>query len=346
MIHAQASVTPTDQADEMMARQRSFPLRQAAAIAAFVGIAALTLPAASQEKYPSRPVELIVPFAAGGGTDILARLLTDGLTRRLGQTFLVINRPGANTNLGTGQVARAKPDGYTLLMTSFGLAANPSLYRNLGFDPAKDLTPISLLANAPTILVVHPSFPAIKLQEFTAHLKANPGKFNYASYGVGSSPHIGAELYKLLTGTEIVHVPFNGGGPAAAAVAGKQVEMLFPSAVPVQGLIRNGSLKPIAVASSKRTALLPDLPTFREGGLDYITGSWFGVLAPAKTPQPIIDLLHANIAEVLKDNALRTKMAEQGADVIGNSPEEFRTFLATETARLAKVIKNAKIQLD
>ena len=305
-----------------------------------------TVPAVAQDKYPSRPVELIVPFAAGGGTDILARLLTDGLTRRLGQTFLVINRPGANTNLGTGQVARAKPDGYQLLMTSFGLAANPSLYRNLGFDPSKDLTPISLLANAPTVLVVHPSFPPNNLAEFTAHLKANPGKFNYASYGVGSSPHIGAELYKLLTGTEMVHVPFNGGGPAAAAVAGRQVEMLFPSAVPVQGLIRNGSLKPIAVASEKRTALLPELPTFREGGLDYITGSWFGVLAPAKTPQPIIDLLHANIVDVLKDPNLRAKMAEQGADVIGNSPTEFRAFIEAETARLAKVIKNAKIQLD
>ena len=317
----------------------------AAAIAA--SIAALAAPAAAQDKYPSRPVELIVPFAAGGGTDILARLLTDGLTRRLGQTFLVINRPGANTNLGTGQVARAKPDGYTLLMTSFGLAANPSLYRNLGFDPAKDL--IAGLAAGER--ADHPGGASVvsrpaRCAEFTAHLKANPGKFNYASYGVGSSPHIGAELYKLLTGTDMVHVPFNGGGPAAAAVAGKQVEMLFPSAVPVQGLIRNGSLKPIAVASDKRTALLPELPTFREGGLDYITGSWFGVLTPAKTPQAIVDLLHANIVEVLKDDNLRAKMAEQGADVIGNSPAEFRAFLAAETARLSKVIKNAKIQLD
>jgi len=318
--------------------------RRAVAIATF---AVLTPFAGSaQDKYPARPVELVVPFAAGGGTDILARLLTDGLTRRLGQTFVVLNRPGANTNLGTGQVVRSKPDGYTLLMTSFGLAANPSLYRNLGFDPSKDLVPISLLANAPTILVVHPSFPPTTLAEFIAHLKANPGKFNYASYGVGSSPHIGAELFKLLTGTQMVHVPFSGGGPAAAAVAGRQVEMLFPSAVPVQGLIRNGSLKPIAVASDKRTALLPELPTFREGGLDFITGSWFGVLAPANTPQPIIDLLHANIVDVLKDKNLRAKMAEQGADVIGNSPDEFRAFLTAETARLAKVIRNAKIRLD
>jgi tripartite-type tricarboxylate transporter receptor subunit TctC len=302
--------------------------------------------AEAQDRYPSRPVELVVPFAPGGGTDILARLLTDGLTRRLGQTFVVLNRPGANTNLGTALVARAKPDGYTLLMTSFGLAANPSLYRNPGFDPEKDLSPVSLLANAPTILVVHPSFPADNLKQFIAYVKAHPGKLNYASYGAGSSPHIGTELFKLLTGTEMVHVPFNGGGPAAMAVAGRQVEILFPSAVPVLGLIRNGGLKPIAVASDKRTPLLPNLPTFREGGLDFITGSWYGILTPAKTSPAIIEMLHANIVAVLQDQTLRAKMAKQGADVIGNTPQQFRAFIAEETARLAKVINNAKIQLD
>jgi tripartite-type tricarboxylate transporter receptor subunit TctC len=314
--------------------------------AAIVAASATGYPAAAQDKYPSRPVELIVPFAAGGGTDILARLLTDGLTRRLGQSFLVINRPGANSNLGMQVAARSKPDGYTVLMASFGLAANPALYRNLGFAPQKDLAPISLLANAPTILVVHPSFPANNLKEFVAYVKANTGKLNYASYGAGSSPHIGTELFKLLTGTEIQHVPFKGGGPAAAAVAGRQVEMLFPSAVPVLGLIRNGQLKPIAVASDRRTPLLPDLPTFREGGLDFVSGSWYGLLVPRKTPKAIIDLLHANTIEVLKEEKLRAKIVEQGADVIGNTPSEFAAFIADETARMAKVIKNAKIQLE
>jgi len=320
--------------------------RSLSLLAVLLGLSQFFAPGSAQDKYPSRPVELVVPFAPGGGTDILARLLTDGLTRRLGQTFVVLNRPGGNTNVGTAQVARAKPDGYTLLMTSFGLAANPSLYRNPGFDPEKDLSPVSLLANAPTILVVHPSFPANNLKEFIAYVKAHPGKLNYASYGAGSSPHIGTELFKLLTGTEMVHVPFNGGGPAAMAVAGRQVEVLFPSAVPVLGLIRNGSLKPIAVASDKRTPLLPDLPTFREGGLDLITGSWYGVLTPSKTSPAIIKTLHDNIVEVLQEKALRAKMAEQGADVIGNTPEQFRTFIREETARLAKVIKSAKIQLD
>jgi tripartite-type tricarboxylate transporter receptor subunit TctC len=315
-----------------------------AAVAAAGLIAIAT--ASAQDKYPARTVEIVVPFAAGGGTDVLARLLADGLTRRLGQTFVVLNRPGANTNLGTQLVAKAKPDGYTLVMASLGIAANPSLYRKLGYDPANDLAPISLLANAPTMLVVHPSFPANTLAEFVAYVKANPGKLNYASYGAGSGPHLATELFKSMTGTDIVHVPFGGGGPAAVAVTGDQVQMLFASVLPVLGLVRGGSLKPIAIAADKRSPLLPDVPTFREAGLDYETGTWFGLLAPARTPQPVVDLLHGNTVDVLKDPTLRSKMSEQGADVVGNTPEQFRTHIAAETERLAKVIRNAKIQLD
>jgi tripartite-type tricarboxylate transporter receptor subunit TctC len=300
----------------------------------------------AQDKYPARTVEIVVPFAAGGGTDVLARLLADGLTRRLGQSYVVLNRPGANTNLGTQIVAKAKPDGYTLVMASLGIAANPSLYRKLGYDPARDLAPISLLANAPTILVVHPSFPARTLAEFVAYVKANPGKLNYASYGAGSGPHLATELFKSMTGTDIVHVPFGGGGPAAVAVTGNQVQMLFASVLPVLGLMRSGSLKPIAIAADKRSPLLPDVPTFKEGGLDYESGTWFGLLAPSKTPQAIIDLLHTNTVDVLKDRGLRSKISEQGADVVGSTPAQFRTHIETETARLAKVIRNAKIQLD
>jgi tripartite-type tricarboxylate transporter receptor subunit TctC len=323
---------------------RFTPLLLAAATA--ISAAAWWPPAAAQDKYPSRTVEIVVPFAAGGGTDVLARLLADGLARRLGQSFVVINRPGANTNLGTQLVAKAKPDGYMLAMASLGIAANPSLYRKLGYNPATDLDPISLLANAPTILVVHPSFPANTLAEFIAHVKANPGKLNYASYGAGSGPHLATELFKSMTGADVVHVPFNGGGPAAIAVTGNQVQMLFASVLPVLSLIRNGNLKPIAIAADKRSPLLPNVPTFKEGGLDYQTGTWFGLLAPAKTPQAIINLLHENTVDVLKDQALRAKMSGQGADVVGNTPAQFRAHIEAETARLAKVIKNAKIQLD
>jgi tripartite-type tricarboxylate transporter receptor subunit TctC len=320
------------------------PLLFAAAAVATLG--AFASPGAAQDKYPSRTVEIVVPFAAGGGTDVLARLLADGLSRRLGQSFVVLNRPGANTNLGTQIVAKAKPDGYTLVMASLGIAANPSLYRKLGYDPANDLAPISLLANAPTMLVVHPSFPANTLAEFIAYVKANPGKLNYASYGAGSGPHLATELFKSMTGLDIVHVPFGGGGPAAAAVTGNQVQMLFASVLPVLSLVHSGNLKPIAIAADNRSPLLPNVPTFKEGGLDYQTGTWFGLLAPAKTPQAIINLLHATTVDVLKDQGLRAKMSGQGADVVGGTPAQFGAHIKAETARLAKVIRNAKIQLD
>ena len=315
-------------------------------LAPLLALALLGAPALAQDKYPARTVEIVVPFAAGGGTDVLARMLADGLTRRLGQSFVVINRPGANTNLGTQLVAKSKPDGYTLVMASLGIAANSSLYRKLGYNPATDLAPISLLANAPTILVVHPSFPADSLKEFIAYVTANPGKLNYASYGAGSGPHLATELFKSMTGTDIVHVPFGGGGPAAVAVTGNQVQMLFASVLPVLGLARSKNLKPIAIAAEARSLLLPDVPTFREGGLDYETGTWFGLLAPAKTPEAILKTLHANTVDVLSDPGLRAKMSEQGAEVVGNTPEAFRMHIEAETARLAKVIQNAKIQLD
>ncbi len=315
-----------------------------AATAALIG--GFTSVSLAQDRYPTRAVEIVVPFAAGGGTDVLARLLADRLTRRLGQNFVVLNRPGANTNLGTQLVARARPDGYTLAMASIGIAANPLLYRKLGYDPANDLAPISLLANAPTVLVVHPSFPTNTLPEFIAYVKANPGRLNYASYGAGSSPHLATELFKIMTSTDIMHVPFSGGGPAAIAVTGNQVQMLFASVLPVLGLVRSANLKPIAIAAKTRSALLPDVPTFRESGLDYETGTWFGLLAPAKTPSSVLETLHAHAVEVLQDPNFRTKMSEQGADVIGNSPAQFREHITAETLRLATVIRTAKIQLD
>ena len=243
--------------------------------------------ALAQEPYPTRPVEIIVPFAAGGGTDLIARLLCDGLGQRLGQSFVAVNRPGANTNIGTLAAIRSKPDGYTLLMASLGLAANPSLYSKLAFDPRRDLAPIALIANVPTILVVNPALPANSLGELVAYIKARPGELNYASYGVGSGPHLAAELFQSVTGTRIVHVPYGGGGPAALGVIGNTVQMLFSSVVPVLGMVRGGSVKAIAVASERRLALLPEVPTFKESGIDYATGTWFGILAPAKTPAPI-----------------------------------------------------------
>jgi tripartite-type tricarboxylate transporter receptor subunit TctC len=309
-------------------------------------IAFSSAPSPAQDKYPSRTVEIVVPFAAGGGTDVLARLLADGLSKRLKQSFVVINRPGANTNLGTQIVVKSAPDGYTLGMASLGIAANPSLYRKLPFNPLRDLAPISLLANAPTILVVNPGLPSNTLKDFIAYVKSKPGSLNYASYGAGSGPHLATELFKSMTGTQILHVPYKGGGPASVAATSGEVQMLFASVLPVLSLVRGGKLKPIAIAADQRSPLLPNVPTFREGGLDYVTGTWFGLLAPAKTPEAVIKLLHANTVEALKDPDLRKRMSGQGADVVGNSPAEFRAHIVAETERLAKVIKNAKIQLD
>jgi tripartite-type tricarboxylate transporter receptor subunit TctC len=302
--------------------------------------------AARADDYPSRPVELIVPFAAGGGTDLLARLTGEGLGKRLGQSFVVINRPGANTNIGTLSVVRAKPDGYTLLMASVGLAANPSLYTKLNFDPLADLAPITLLANSPTMLVVPPALPVASLSEFIAYARQHPGELNYGSYGVGSGPHLATELFMAMTGTRLVHIPYGGGGPAAVGAMTNQVQALFASVLPVLGMVRGGKLKPIAIASAHRSPLLPDVPTFAEGGLDYRTGTWFGLLAPARTPAAIVATLHRETVAVLGDAGARERLAEQGAEVVGDSPEEFRAFIREETDRLARVIRGAKIQLD
>ena len=317
--------------------------RRAALLAAASGLAAGT---ARAESYPARPVELIVPFAAGGGSDLLARLAAEGLAKRLGQSFVVINRPGANTNIGMLSVARAKPDGHTLLIASVGLAANPSLYAKLNFDPLAELAPITLLANSPTMLVVPPALPVASLAGFIAHAKQHPGELNYGSYGAGSGPHLATELFAAMTGTRMVHVPYGGGGPAALGAMTNQVQALFSSVLPVLGMVRGEKLKPLAIASDRRSALLPDVPTFAEGGLDYRTGTWFGLLAPARTPAEVVATLHRETVAVLREASVRTRLAEQGAEVVGDTPDEFRAFLRAETDRLARVIRGARIQLD
>jgi tripartite-type tricarboxylate transporter receptor subunit TctC len=316
----------------------------AAALAVLIASAGSA--ALAQEPYPTRPVEIIVPFAAGGGTDLIARILCDGLGQRLGQSFVAVNRPGANTNVGTLAAIRSKPDGYTLLMASLGLAANPSLYRKLGFDPQSDLAPIALIANVPTILVVNKALPADTLSTLVAYIKARPGELNYASYGAGSSPHLAAELFQSVTGTSMVHVPYSGGGPAALGVIGNSVQILFSSVVPVLGMVRGGTVKAIAVAAERRIALLPEVPTFKESGVDYVTGTWFGILAPAKTPAPVIARIHAAIEDMLHNPVIRARLTEQGAEVAGLGPAEFADFLHEETARLSAVIRRANIRLD
>lgn len=300
--------------------------------------------ASNAADYPAKTIEMIVPFAAGGSTDLVARLLADGLADRLGKPVIVVNRPGANTNIGTLMVIKAEPDGHTLLLSSVGLTANPSLYKPVPFDPETDLAPISLAVNSPTMLVVHPSIKAASLSAFVAQLEARPGELNYASYGRGSGPHLAAELFQAASGTRITGVPFSGGGPATIAVAGGHVDMLFAGIALLSGLSREGLLKPLGLASGKRSPMMPDVPTFREAGIELVTGTWFGLLAPARTSRDIIDKLHSAAASVLLDKTVMARISTDGGEVIASSPAQFRDFIKTERQRLSEVIAKAGIE--
>lgn len=296
--------------------------------------------------YPTRPMRMIVPFPPGGGTDILARIISQKLGERLGQQVIVDNRPGAATNIGMELAARAAPDGYTLLMASIGLAANPSLYPKMGFDPLRDLAPVTLVAMAPTVLSVHPSVTARTVKQFVSLVQSKPGQLNYGSYGGGSGAHLAAELFKMTTGLDIVHVPYKGGGPAITALMSGEVQMVFSSMLPVMPHLKSGRLVAIGIAAAKRTTALPELPTFREFGIDYETGTWFGVLVPTGTPREIITMLNAEIARILRLPDVQERIAGEGADPVGNTPAEFQTFIKNEAAKLAKVIKASKITVN
>lgn len=301
---------------------------------------------AGAQGYPSRPLRMIVPFPPGGGTDILARIVAQKLGERLGQQVIVDNRPGAGTNIGMEMAARAVPDGYTLLMASIGVAANPSLYPKMPFDPVRDLAPVTLVAIAPTVLAVHPSVPARTVKQFISLVQAKPGQLNYGSYGSGSGAHLAAELFKLTTGLDIVHVPYKGGGPAITALMSGEVQMVFSSMLPVMPHLKSGRLVALALASAKRTAALPELPTFREAGVDYETGTWFGVLVPAATPKEIVARLHGEIARIVKLPDVQERIAGEGADPVGNTPAEFQAFIRNEAAKAARVVKAAKITVN
>ncbi len=302
--------------------------------------------ASAQDTYPSRRIEIVVPFAAAGGTDLIARVLADRLSETLGQRFVVINRPGASTNIGTAVVVNAPADGYTLLLASISLAANPALYRKLSFEPQRDLAPIALIANSPSILVVTPSLPVNSVAELVAYMRAHPGELNYASYGAGSGPHLAAGLLQDITGTTMQHVPYGGGGPATLAVLRGEVQMLLAGSLAVLPQIQAGNLKPLGIAAERRTAVLPNVPTFREQGIDYLTGTWFGLLAPAKTPPEIVALLNREVVAALRSEQVRARIAEQGAEVVGGSPQDFARFLKEETERLSAVIRRANIHLN
>lgn len=313
-------------------------------------LVALFAPAAlaqsnAAQSYPDRAVHIVVPWPAGGGTDIFARAISQKLQQLLGQPFVVDNRPGASGNLGASMVARAEPDGYTIMLGTITLATNASLYKTLDFDAIKDFAPITLVAGVPHMLVVNPSLPVKNVKELIALAKREPGKLTYSSAGVGSPFQIAAELFKQSAGVDILHVPYRGGAPAIADVVGDHVDMTFANLVAVLPLAKSGQVRALAVTGAKRTSAAPDVPTMAEAGLPgYAFTSWFGVLAPARTPPAIIQKLNAEIVKALRSPEVSMSLSAQGAELIASTPDEFKSFLKSETVKWRRVIHAAGIK--
>jgi tripartite-type tricarboxylate transporter receptor subunit TctC len=300
------------------------------------------------QDYPAKPVRLIVPFAAGGGNDTVARVIAQQLSSSLRQQVVVENRPGAGGIVGAEAAARSAPDGYTLFLGGVGsLAVNPNLVRKLSYDPVRDFAPVALIASAPSVLVVHPAVPANTIAEFHTYARANPGKLNYASNGNGSSAQLAAVMYESAAGVRMVHVPYKGLAPALADVLSGEVQVMFSSVVAIVPQIKAGRLRALAVTGKKRISLLPDLPTLAESGLaGYEAGSWYGILAPAGTPRVIVNRLNAGIVAALVQPSVRDQLVNEGAEPIGGSPEEFAAHIGAELARMRKVIGEGRMKME
>jgi tripartite-type tricarboxylate transporter receptor subunit TctC len=292
------------------------------------------------QTYPSKPVRLVVGFPPGGGVDINARLLAPKLTEYLGQTFVVDNKPGAGTNIANELVAKAPPDGYTLLLTSPALAINMSLYSKLPFDTLRDFAPISMISESPNVLVVPAALPVANLKELVARAKASPGKLNYSSAGPGTSQHLAGVLLMMRTGTSVVHIPYKGSAPSLTALISSEVDFSFANVPAVHGHIKGGKLRALAIAAGKRDAQLPDVPTIKEAGVEGVEVSvWFGLFAPAATSKEIVRTLASAVIRASRDADMRKRLAEQGAEPVGSTPEEFAKFMREEIARWAEVVK-------
>ena len=316
-------------------------------VAWLIAASIFAMGAVAAADYPTKPIRMIVPWPPGGGTDVFARLIGQKLSERLGYTIIVDNRPGAAGNIGAELVAKSTPDGYTIMLATITLATNPSIYKSLNFDPIKDFAPITLVAGVPHVLVVPPSLPVNSVRELITLARAEPKKLNYASAGNGSPFHLAAELFKSLTATSIVHVPYQGGGPAITAVLAGEVQLTFGNLVAVLPLVQGGKLKALGVTSAKRSSAAPDLPTIAEEGVrGYDFSSWFGFLAPAGTSQDIVALLNREIVRILQAPDVKQRLTQDGADVVASSPRDFANYLAGETTKWAKVIKQAGIRSD
>lgn len=322
-------------------------LRRASRALVLAALAAGIAPAVHAQSYPERPIKLVVPWPPGGATDALGRLLAQRLTERLGQTVIVDNKAGAGGNIGTAAFVREKADGYTLLMaTSSTNAANPHLYSRLGFDAAKDFAPVAFVAEIPNILEVPKQSPFKSVADLVAAAKAEPGKLNYGSGGVGSSQHLAGAMFKYLTGADVLHIPYKGSGPAVSDLLAGQVDMMLDTGSLAQ--VQAGALRALAVASRQRLPALPDVPTFDEAGVPKMYASaWYGIVAPAGTPADVVQRLNKEVNAVMSTPEVKQRMESMGALVpAGQTPEEFSTFIQAEIARYAEIVKISGAKME
>ena len=325
-----------------MSHSRRQFLRQAVGGA----VLAATPHATYAQDYPSRPVRWLLGYTAGGTTDIISRLVTQPLTERLGQPFVIEPRPGAGTNLATEFVARAAPDGYTLLFVGAPNAINASLYSNLNFNFVRDIAPVAGIARVPMVLIVHPSVPATTIPELLAYAKSNPTKINMASSGIGTTPHLAGELFRMMAGVDIQHVPYRGAAPAITDLLAGQVQLYFATTPVSIEYIRSGRLRGLAVTTADRLDALPDLPTIGEFVQGYEASAWYGVGAPRETSRPIVEKLNREINAVLADSKIKAKFDDLGCVLMANSPAAFGKLIAEETEKWGKVVKFAGFRPD
>jgi tripartite-type tricarboxylate transporter receptor subunit TctC len=317
-------------------------LQLAAGAAALPAVARI----ARAQAYPSRPVRIIVPFAAAGPNDIIARVLGRWLSERLGQPFVIENRPGAATNVGTEAVVNATPDGYTILMASSPHAINATLYEKLHFNFMRDIAPVAAIIRAPNVMVVSQTFPAKSVPEFISHAKANPGKLNFASSGVGASNHMSGELFNILTGIEMAHVPYRSSGPALTDLLGGQVQVMFDAIASTIEYLKADKLRPLAVTSAPRSALIPETPVMSDFVPGYEVSNWFGLGMPRNTPAEVINALNVAVNEGLADSKLKGRLADLGGTTLPGSPADFGKLIADETEKWGKVIRTAHIKQE
>ena len=320
-----------------------------ASVALLIASVALPALAATPDAtlYPVKPIRLVVPFAPAGSADALARTIQPALSEALGQTLVIDNRPGASSTIGTDMAAKAAPDGYTLVLITTTHTVNPSLYAKLPYDAVRDFAAISLVVSQPNILVVHPAMAAKSVRELVALAKAKPNTLNFASGGNGSSPHLSGELFKIVAGIQVAHIPYKGSGPGVTDLLGGHVQIMFAGPLALEQHIKSGRLRALAVADRRRSAVLPEVPTMTEAGFPGVeTGTWYGMLAPARTPPAAVTFIQRAIVHILKAPDMKSRMLNQGVDIVASSPAEFEKFIITEVAKWSRVVQAAGVHAD